>query len=184
MRAGLEEFKEFIRIRENVRNHANALELCSDCQKITECRRVLRHNTLEWLCDECRAGKSQSLFLLRRKEEFLCVHASGGGLRWQASRLYLKARVHSFLRRLGEMKMRWEAAGYQALRRYALKRSRRKGMGDGTAGSNPLISVKARRANRKNNHRASRHPLFSFLFSQGRGEGKTAIKGHHEAPRA
>jgi hypothetical protein len=49
-----EEFKELIRIQENVRRHANTLELCSYCQRISECQHSVGDGgTPVWLCNDC-----------------------------------------------------------------------------------------------------------------------------------
>ncbi len=54
MQIALEEFKELIRIEENVRRNANALELCSRCEKISECQQAVCDDGLPvWLCADC-----------------------------------------------------------------------------------------------------------------------------------
>ncbi len=54
MELALEEFKELLQIRENVRRNANALELCSSCQRISECDEAISDNGRRlWLCNHC-----------------------------------------------------------------------------------------------------------------------------------
>ena len=49
-----EEFKELIRIEENVRRHANTVELCCQCQRIAECRHTVGDDGIPvWLCNDC-----------------------------------------------------------------------------------------------------------------------------------
>lgn len=50
----LEEFREMIRILENVRRALEAQERCCCCERVCECRRGLRENNAPvWICNEC-----------------------------------------------------------------------------------------------------------------------------------
>jgi hypothetical protein len=61
----LEEFKELVRIRENVRRNTNALELCSRCERISECQQDGWEVGIPvWLCNEC---EGKAAFLRRSK---------------------------------------------------------------------------------------------------------------------
>lgn len=54
MEIALEELKELLQIQENVRRNANALELCSRCDKISECQEgICEDGTPIWLCNNC-----------------------------------------------------------------------------------------------------------------------------------
>jgi hypothetical protein len=54
MQIALEELKELIQMRENVRRNTEALELCTRCQKISECQEAVYHDgMLVWLCQNC-----------------------------------------------------------------------------------------------------------------------------------
>jgi hypothetical protein len=62
MSIALEEFKELIRTQENVRRHANTLELCSYCQRISECQHSVGDDGMPvWLCNDCWGKVSFSL---------------------------------------------------------------------------------------------------------------------------
>lgn len=54
MSIALEELKELIRTQESVRRHANTMELCSYCQRISECQHFLGSDGMSvWLCNDC-----------------------------------------------------------------------------------------------------------------------------------
>lgn len=65
----LEEFQELVRIKENVRRNANALELCWYCQRISECQEAGWHyGAPVWLCGECLSKNPKILLLLQHQE--------------------------------------------------------------------------------------------------------------------
>lgn len=48
------EFQELVEMRENIRRNISSLELCWNCQKISECRQWLVNEIVPvWLCDSC-----------------------------------------------------------------------------------------------------------------------------------
>ena len=50
----LVEVKELTQMRENIRRHVDALELCWSCQRISECQQVVMDDGAPvWLCCEC-----------------------------------------------------------------------------------------------------------------------------------
>ena len=54
MSIALEELKELTRIEESLRQHANTLEFCSSCQRISECQHYCwKWRTPVWLCNDC-----------------------------------------------------------------------------------------------------------------------------------
>lgn len=51
----LEAVQELVEMRENIRRHIQALELCWSCQRISECEQVVVDDGAPvWLCRVCR----------------------------------------------------------------------------------------------------------------------------------
>ncbi len=68
MDMGIDEFRELIRIRENVGRHVKSLELCWSCQRVSECKLWLENEAAPvWLCGDCLAQLSC------RQEEFILI---------------------------------------------------------------------------------------------------------------
>ena len=108
MKIALEEFKELNRIRENVRRNTDALELCSSCQRISECERfVWDHGASVWLCKECRKKKQEPLPLLLPTPSIagnLRTHLNWSGLEWWKV-------ISRYLRGLGNLICRFRPMG-------------------------------------------------------------------------
>ena len=55
MSEALLEVQELTQMRENIRRHVDALELCWSCQRISECDQVtVDDGASVWLCQDCR----------------------------------------------------------------------------------------------------------------------------------
>ncbi|MBI1955914.1 MAG: hypothetical protein HYS38_05925 [Acidobacteria bacterium] len=51
----LVEVQELVQMRDNIRRHVDALELCWSCQRISECEQaVVDDGAPVWLCCQCR----------------------------------------------------------------------------------------------------------------------------------
>lgn len=121
----LEEFKELTRIQENVRRNANALELCSRCQRISECQRfVWDHGASVLLCNECRKKKEELLLLPTPQTELnLRSRLDWSGLEWWKEIGCYWQDFGNFIRRLRPVKGLFAIVSNRAFRRDVRKYS-------------------------------------------------------------
>lgn len=133
MGIALEESEELTRIRENVRRYTSALELCSICQRISECERsVWDHNVSVWLCKECRK-KKQILSLLPTPQTELNLRSqlNRSAMAWWKEIWCHLRDFGKFIHRLRPVKGRFASITNKAFRRDVQKYSYTKGIGGG-----------------------------------------------------